>query len=155
MTAVASATGTYGVTYDTTAVPRAAAFGATFNATLRVTNTSSFAWPAAGPGSVQVGYRWLDATGRVVVPDGVRTGLPADVPIGATATVVAQVVAPGAIGSYLLRFEFDLPESVLLVILQMNPPGAMHHTPDDYEFLPGSHTLLNQHMTNMHVVPVP
>src|SRR3989449_8481034 len=105
VTAVASATGTYGVTYDTTAVPRAAAFGATFNATLRVTNTSSFAWPAAGPGSVQVGYRWLDATGRVVVPDGVRTGLPADVPIGATATVVAQVVAPGAIGSYLLRFD--------------------------------------------------
>jgi len=105
VTAVASATGTYGVTYDTTAVPRAAAFGATFNATLRLTNTSSFAWPAAGPGSVQVGYRWLDATGRVVVPDGVRTGLPADVPIGATATVVAQVAAPGAIGSYLLRFD--------------------------------------------------
>ena len=52
-------------------------------------------------------------------------------------------------------FEFDLPESVLLVILQMNPPGAIHHAPNDYEFLPGSHALLNQHMTNKQVTPVP
>jgi hypothetical protein len=52
-------------------------------------------------------------------------------------------------------FEFDLPESVLLVVLQMNPPGAILHAPSDYEFLPGSHALLNQHMTNRQVVPVP
>jgi hypothetical protein len=52
-------------------------------------------------------------------------------------------------------FEFDLPESVLLVILQMNPPGAKHHAPNDYEFLPGSHALLNQHMTNNRFAPVP
>ena len=52
-------------------------------------------------------------------------------------------------------FEFDLPESVLLVILQMNPPGAIHHAPNDYEFLPGSHPLLNQHMTNKQVTLVP
>jgi hypothetical protein len=53
------------------------------------------------------------------------------------------------------RFEFDLPESVLLVILQMSPPGAIHHAPTDYEFLPASYVLLNQHMTNKQVVPVP
>jgi hypothetical protein len=52
-------------------------------------------------------------------------------------------------------FEFDLPESVLLAMLQMNPPGATQHAPDDYEFLPASHALLNQHMTNMRVAPVP
>jgi len=52
-------------------------------------------------------------------------------------------------------FEFDLPESVLLVILQMNPPGAIHHAPNDYEFLPGSHMLLNQHMINRQIAPVP
>jgi hypothetical protein len=51
-------------------------------------------------------------------------------------------------------FEFDLPEAVLLMILQMNPPGAIQHGPDDYEFLPGSHALLNQHMTNRQVVRV-
>jgi len=52
-------------------------------------------------------------------------------------------------------FEFEVPESVLLIILQMNPPAAVHHAPDDYEFLPGSHALLNQHMTKRQVVPVP
>lgn len=52
-------------------------------------------------------------------------------------------------------FEFDLPESVLLVILQMNPPVMIRHAPDDYEFLPGSHALLNQHMTNRQLSPVP
>jgi hypothetical protein len=52
-------------------------------------------------------------------------------------------------------FEFDLPESVLLVILQMDPPGAIQHGPTDYEFLPTSYVLLNQHMTNIQVVDVP
>jgi len=52
-------------------------------------------------------------------------------------------------------FEFDLPEAVLLLILRMNPTGAIHHAPNDYEFLPGSHALLNQHMTNKQVSPVP
>src|SRR3989449_486075 len=81
-----------------------AAFSGTSTATLRVTNTSSFAWPGAGAGAVRVGYRWLDATGKVVVPDGLRP-LPADVPLGANVTVGVQVVAPPAIGSYLLRFD--------------------------------------------------
>ncbi len=52
-------------------------------------------------------------------------------------------------------FEFELPESVLQAILQMNPPGAIHHVPNDYEFLPASHAHLNQHMTGKQVVPVP
>ena len=51
--------------------------------------------------------------------------------------------------------EFDVSASELLAILQMNPPGAIQHGPADYEFLPNSHALLNQHMTNTQVVPVP
>jgi len=52
-------------------------------------------------------------------------------------------------------FEFDVPGPVLLVILQMNPPSALFHAPSDYEFLPASHALLNQHMTNKNVTSVP
>jgi hypothetical protein len=29
-------------------------------------------------------------------------------------------------------FEFDLPESVLVMILQMNPPGGIQHGPNDF-----------------------
>jgi hypothetical protein len=52
-------------------------------------------------------------------------------------------------------FEFDLREAVLLVILQMNPPGAKYHGAGDYEFQPASFPLLNQHMNQRQVVPVP
>jgi hypothetical protein len=52
-------------------------------------------------------------------------------------------------------FEFDLPEAELLVVLRMDPPAVIRHLPNDYEFLPNSHALLNQHMTNRRVVPVP
>jgi hypothetical protein len=52
-------------------------------------------------------------------------------------------------------FEFELPESVLLTLLHMNPPVAIQHAPNDCEFPPGSHALLNQHMSQKQVVPVP
>lgn len=52
-------------------------------------------------------------------------------------------------------FEFDLAESVLLALLQMIPPAAIRHGRDDYEFLPASHALLNQNMSNRRVVAVP
>jgi hypothetical protein len=52
-------------------------------------------------------------------------------------------------------FEFELPTAVLQAILQMNPPGAIHHAPDDYEFLPAGYQLLNVNLLNRQVVPVP
>ena len=52
-------------------------------------------------------------------------------------------------------FEFDLSESALLAILQINPPAARRHGANDFEFLPESHSLLNQHMINQQVVAVP
>jgi hypothetical protein len=52
-------------------------------------------------------------------------------------------------------FEFDLPEPVFQTVLQMNPPGARHHAPSDYEFFPPSYALLNQYMVNRQVVLVP
>jgi hypothetical protein len=51
-------------------------------------------------------------------------------------------------------FEFDLPQSVLSAILQMNPPAARHHLPNDYEFLPPSHALLNRNMLNKQAVDI-
>jgi len=52
-------------------------------------------------------------------------------------------------------FEFDLPELALLRILQLAPPAAIRHGACDYEFLPASHALLNQHMANKQIIPVP
>jgi hypothetical protein len=52
-------------------------------------------------------------------------------------------------------FEFDLPEPVLQMILHVNPPGARHHASNDVEFLPPSYPLLNQHVVNEQLVPLP
>jgi hypothetical protein len=52
-------------------------------------------------------------------------------------------------------FEFDLPEWVLGMLFQMSPLAAIQHGPSDYELLPASHGLLNQHMVNQRVTPVP
>jgi hypothetical protein len=52
-------------------------------------------------------------------------------------------------------FEFEFPESILIAMLQMIPPVVMQVLPDDYEFLPGSHAMLNRHMANGRVVSVP
>ncbi len=53
------------------------------------------------------------------------------------------------------RFEFDLPVQVLRLLLGTFPPAVTQQGPNDYEFLPTSFPLLNLHLTNRQVVPVP
>lgn len=52
-------------------------------------------------------------------------------------------------------FKFEQPESLVVSIMQISPPGALLHLPDDYEFLPVSHPLLSQHMASKQLVSVP
>ncbi len=97
--------GTYGASYDTSAVPRSAAAAATFTASVRVTNSSSFTWTSTGTAPVRLAYHWVDAAGAAVVWDGVRTNLGPDLAPGASATLAATVAAPAAKGAYTLRFD--------------------------------------------------
>jgi hypothetical protein len=48
-----------------------------------------------------------------------------------------------------------VPEPALQILLQMNPPEVRYHAPNDYEFLPPSYALLNQHMVGQQIVAVP
>ncbi|HJT32997.1 MAG TPA: hypothetical protein VJ783_13230 [Pirellulales bacterium] len=48
-------------------------------------------------------------------------------------------------------FEFDVPEAVLVAILQMAPVAAIRHAPHDYEFLPASYPMLNHGMQNKQI----
>lgn len=103
------------------AVPLAATYKATPPASLgaatdakiqvTVTNTGdetwkSFAAPQAFPalGQIALSYHWYDPVGNVVIWDGLRTALGADVAKGASATVSASVRVPATPGPYLLRF---------------------------------------------------
>jgi len=77
----------------------------TYTVNVPVSNSGAAAWNATGANRVDLGYHWTDASGQVVVWDGARTPLPADVPAGGSATVAATVTTPAAIGSYTLTLD--------------------------------------------------
>ena len=101
----ASVTTSFGAAYDATAVPARASFTAPILAAVKLTNTSSFAWPAGGTTPVHLSYHWTDASGATVVWDGQRTALSADVPVGGTITVQATIAAPQTAGTYVLHLD--------------------------------------------------
>lgn len=103
--AVSSGDAGFGVTYDTTSMPRAAATGKPFSATVRVTNKSTFPWPKEGSGAVRLSWSWSDAAGQAVAGLTGTAAMPVDVPIGATVSVTANVTAPAAAGTYTLKLD--------------------------------------------------
>ena len=71
-----------------------------------VRNAGVRLWPAAGPQRVTLSYHWRDeATGRMVVFDGIRTPLPRDVAPGETIRLPARVISPAKVGRYRLHLE--------------------------------------------------
>jgi subtilisin family serine protease len=95
----------YGVAYDTSALPANATIVAPLAGTVKLTNNSNFAWTASGSPAVRLAYHWLDPTGTLVVWDGQRSPLPADVPIGGTVTVPVTIPTPVRPGSYVLEVD--------------------------------------------------
>jgi len=54
---------------------------------------------------VHLSYHWLGPTGQVVVWDGARGALPADVAPGQSAVVAIPVASPVSVGPYILRLD--------------------------------------------------
>ena len=71
-----------------------------------VRNTSNFTWRSSGDHPVRFAYHWFDKDGRKIVHDGERTLLAEDLPAGATAKLMATVIAPSSPGEYTLRLTF-------------------------------------------------
>jgi len=92
--------------YDQSSMPTQATIGATVQLSVRVTNYGQRAWPAAGANPVRLSYHLFTSGGAVVVWDGSRGILPADVAPGQAITVPVTVQLPGAAGGY--RIEWDL-----------------------------------------------
>jgi hypothetical protein len=71
---------------------------------VRVTNRGTHTWPPGGLGwpDVRVAYRWLDVTGEVIVADGLRTPLPAQLAPGASLVLPVDVLAPPIAGTQTL-----------------------------------------------------
>ncbi len=80
--------------------PGAMAGGATVTVPVRVQNLGQTTWDT----TINLSYHWLDAGGRVLVWEGLRTSLAGIAP-GALRDVGAQVTAPPAAGTYTLAWD--------------------------------------------------
>ena len=78
------------------------------HAEVTIENCSWRPWRSDADAPIYLSYHWLDAHGRVVVADGVRTRLPRAVAPGETAVVACRIEGPQAPGQYFL--EIDLVE---------------------------------------------
>ena len=90
----------YGGSMDVSATPATMPNGLVSKVSLRVQNLSNFAWDS----SINLSYHWYDESGKVVVWDGLRTPL-AGVQANEVRTLMAEVLAPAASGTYVLRFD--------------------------------------------------
>lgn len=95
----------FGVEWREVAVRSRVPAGSRFYADVRLANTSDAAWDGIGAAQVRLSYHWLDAGGRTVVADGLRTGFGAPVAAGAEVRVLAEVEAPAEPGRYVLEIE--------------------------------------------------
>ena len=131
--------------------------------TVTVSNTGTVTWPAGGAAPVHLSYHWLDVTGQVVVWDGSRAALPADIAPGQSAEIAIVVASPPAVGPYRLRLDL-VQEGVTWFSAQGVAPrdvaisvttgvGATYaFAPPTTAFLPGSRVLVPVTLTNTGVL---
>jgi hypothetical protein len=89
---------------NTVAPPQARA-GEAFFVTTRLFNRSRYPWTADGAARVNLAYHWLDAAGKRIVEDGLRTPMPWPVPPGGRVSMRQKVLAPPAPGRYILELD--------------------------------------------------
>ena len=77
----------------------------TYTVNVPISNSGVAAWNATGANLVDLSYHWTNAAGQVVVWDGARTPLPADVPPGGSTTVAAKITTPLGADTYTLTFD--------------------------------------------------
>jgi hypothetical protein len=90
----------YGGSLDVSGTPASFATGRTATYNVKVQNLSNFDW---GSG-VNLSYHLLDAAGRTVVWEGLRTSL-AGMKVDELRTIAVNVQAPAANGTYALRYD--------------------------------------------------
>jgi hypothetical protein len=95
----------YAARYDSYVGPSSARSHETFQITLHVTNMGWRSWNSIDAQPVLVSYHWLDAAGRTLVQDGLRTPLASAISSGQDATVVARVEAPSSPGKRVLAVD--------------------------------------------------
>jgi hypothetical protein len=95
----------YGVKVTACTGPQDVARAERFQLALRLTNTGWLQWNSADREPVLLCYHWLDARGRTLIHDGMRTPLAAVVSTDQTVDAVLQVRAPAVSGKVVLAID--------------------------------------------------
>jgi SAM-dependent methyltransferase len=95
----------YAALYESYAGPAHARALEAFRVSLRISNTGWRGWSSSDNQPVFVSYHWLDADGRTLVHDGIRTALALEVPPGRDAVIDIHVQAPPAAGQCVLAID--------------------------------------------------
>jgi len=90
-------------TYQLTNPPPSAPAAGSVQIAVAVTNSGNQTWNATGPNPFTLSYHWYDGLGNVVVWEGARTPLGADIIPGTAKTITATVNAPTTPGTFVLR----------------------------------------------------
>jgi peptidoglycan hydrolase-like amidase len=77
--------------------------GATVTIPVAVRNRDAAAWTATGREAVKLSYHVYDAAGRVVAWDGLRSVLPADLPVGGGEVIPMTIAVPNLTGIYTVK----------------------------------------------------
>jgi len=129
-----------------------------------VANTGAATWPAGGPTPVHLSYHWLDQAGGVVVWDGARAALAADLAPGRSAVISLPVTSPPTRGAYTLRLDL-VQEGVawfsaqgvaprdLSIAVTSGYAATYALTPPATGFLPGGRAVVLVTLTNTGLVP--
>jgi hypothetical protein len=106
--------------------------GAMIAVPVTLKNTSNRTWTAAGPNPIRFSYHWADDAGNVLVLDGERTSLPADLVAGQEVTLQAALKAPATAGS--VELQWDVVEEGIAWFSQKGVP--MTKAPVDVTAIP-------------------
>lgn len=97
---------------------------------MRLENTSQEPWAAYGRQPVALTYRWLTKNGDVIVADGLRTRLPADVSPGMAVIVPMQISVPSEPQS--LQLVVSLVQEAVAWFVDRNP-GSAYIVPVEFD----------------------
>jgi len=95
----------YGVVFRRYDGPVEVRSGEPFQAVITLENAGWLPWDSRAEEPVLVAYHWLDASGRTVVQDGLRTPLPRVVNPGDSVEAVLRVQAPASSGALTLAVD--------------------------------------------------
>ncbi|HAF11037.1 MAG TPA: hypothetical protein DCK98_13285 [Chloroflexi bacterium] len=98
------ATPAFNATYGAVSLPTLLN-GTTYTITIPLSNSGVATWNASGPNLVDLSYHWTDPAGTVVVWDGTRTPLPADVAPSSSTSIAASITTPKTPGAYTLTVD--------------------------------------------------